>query len=111
MTMITPSYLGETIEYSSLHACRSTLEDPTQEDAAMPYHSMIYLGPSQIENSAGPFLVYHTGPLHQAGQATIGGELRRPSVAELQKHPDPSWHPVTENPHYLGVYRWNILWR
>ena len=32
MTMITPSYLGETIEYSSLHACRSTLEDPTPED-------------------------------------------------------------------------------
>ena len=31
MTMITPSYLGETIEYSSLHACRSTLEDPTNE--------------------------------------------------------------------------------
>ena len=36
MTMITPSYLGETIEYSSLHACRSTLEDPTGED---PYLS------------------------------------------------------------------------
>ena len=33
MTMITPSYLGETIEYSSLHACRSTLEDPTLADA------------------------------------------------------------------------------
>ena len=32
MTMITPSYLGETIEYSSLHACRSTLEDPTHYD-------------------------------------------------------------------------------
>ena len=32
MTMITPSYLGETIEYSSLHACRSTLEDPTSGD-------------------------------------------------------------------------------
>ena len=32
MTMITPSYLGETIEYSSLHACRSTLEDPTWYD-------------------------------------------------------------------------------
>ena len=31
MTMITPSYLGETIEYSSLHACRSTLEDPTPD--------------------------------------------------------------------------------
>ena len=33
MTMITPSYLGETIEYSSLHACRSTLEDPTGNTA------------------------------------------------------------------------------
>ena len=33
MTMITPSYLGETIEYSSLHACRSTLEDPTEHEA------------------------------------------------------------------------------
>ena len=32
MTMITPSYLGETIEYSSLHACRSTLEDPTDDE-------------------------------------------------------------------------------
>jgi uncharacterized protein YfaT (DUF1175 family) len=74
-----------------------------QEDAAMPYHSMIYLGPSQIENSAGPFVVYHTGP--------PGNEVRRPSVAELTKHPDPAWHPVPENPHYLGVYRWNILWQ
>ena len=35
MTMITPSYLGETIEYSSLHACRSTLEDPTFCTASM----------------------------------------------------------------------------
>ena len=48
MTMITPSYLGETIEYSSLHACRSTLEDPTQmhsfwklDDAQMKQIDMI----------------------------------------------------------------------
>ena len=34
MTMITPSYLGETIEYSSLHACRSTLEDPNSRTEA-----------------------------------------------------------------------------
>ena len=42
MTMITPSYLGETIEYSSLHACRSTLEDPTEHfiavNASHPQH-------------------------------------------------------------------------
>ena len=36
MTMITPSYLGETIEYSSLHACRSTLEDPITESLEVP---------------------------------------------------------------------------
>ena len=36
MTMITPSYLGETIEYSSLHACRSTLEDPTDHADTRP---------------------------------------------------------------------------
>ena len=35
MTMITPSYLGETIEYSSLHACRSTLEDPTRPQGGL----------------------------------------------------------------------------
>ena len=44
MTMITPSYLGETIEYSSLHACRSTLEDPTELDEA--YHSTHYSVPA-----------------------------------------------------------------
>ena len=38
MTMITPSYLGETIEYSSLHACRSTLEDPTYGEVAIAEH-------------------------------------------------------------------------
>ena len=37
MTMITPSYLGETIEYSSLHACRSTLEDPTVESGLFTF--------------------------------------------------------------------------
>ena len=42
MTMITPSYLGETIEYSSLHACRSTLEDPTQRFAAHMTHVGLY---------------------------------------------------------------------
>ena len=39
MTMITPSYLGETIEYSSLHACRSTLEDPTVSASTLNFGS------------------------------------------------------------------------
>ena len=45
MTMITPSYLGETIEYSSLHACRSTLEDP----------SRVWANPAQPDPTAAQF--------------------------------------------------------
>ena len=43
MTMITPSYLGETIEYSSLHACRSTLEDPTffSHEMGLPGNTLV----------------------------------------------------------------------
>ena len=47
MTMITPSYLGETIEYSSLHACRSTLEDPT--DVRM-HNCLVRIVAAQSEN-------------------------------------------------------------
>ena len=55
MTMITPSYLGETIEYSSLHACRSTLEDPTiplSKCGAVRFKSMSQLEApeKQVEN-------------------------------------------------------------
>ena len=54
MTMITPSYLGETIEYSSLHACRSTLEDPTAE-----LQEILTMGQSTIST--------HLSQLKQAG--------------------------------------------
>jgi uncharacterized protein YfaT (DUF1175 family) len=70
----------------------------------MPFHSMIYLGPSQIARDQGRYLVYHTGP-DSAGP----GEIRRPTVAELRRFPDPDWRPLPENPRFLGVYRWNIL--
>ena len=43
MTMITPSYLGETIEYSSLHACRSTLEDPTIRTGIWGYQPLLLI--------------------------------------------------------------------
>ena len=45
MTMITPSYLGETIEYSSLHACRSTLEDPTYNEPQIERFILAVSGP------------------------------------------------------------------
>lgn len=57
MTMITPSYLGETIEYSSLHACRSTLEDPTQvavEEALRVAITAVWLFPQLLCRSHRP---------------------------------------------------------
>ena len=58
MTMITPSYLGETIEYSSLHACRSTLEDPNHP------------------KRAGPRLCHRPGHILGGRRAHIGGAVR-----------------------------------
>ena len=50
MTMITPSYLGETIEYSSLHACRSTLEDPTGGAGAHSSHPVTIVPPPPVNS-------------------------------------------------------------
>ena len=67
-------------------------------------HVMVFLGPSRFESAAGPFVVYHTGP-----EGNWAGEVRRPSIQDLMNHPEPRWHPVRGNPHFLGVYRWNLL--
>ncbi|HEY1493866.1 MAG TPA: DUF1175 domain-containing protein [Candidatus Solibacter sp.] len=71
------------------------------ESGDMPFHSMIYLGESQIEKSAARYLVYHTGPGPD--------EIRRPTVDELVRFPEPEWRPLPDNPRFLGIYRWNIL--
>ncbi len=60
------------------------------------YHSMIYLGDGM--------LVYHTGASPEEG-----GEVRLLSLETLSRHPDPSWHPVPDNPHFLGFFRWRII--
>ncbi len=74
-----------------------------QPDQQSPFHSMIFVGRG-IENGPREWLVYHTGP-----EGKSKGEMRRVTVDELKKHPDGRWHPVRENPHFLGIYRWNIL--
>lgn len=71
---------------------------------AHPWHSMIFLGGSRLENDRGPFVVYHTGP-----EGQDPGEMRRPALRELLQHPEPRWRPVPGNSNFLGVYRWNIL--
>ncbi len=75
-----------------------------QPDQRMPYHAMIYIGPSQLTGGEDDWVVYHTGP-----DANGPGEIRRVPVRELLQHPYPRWRPVPQNPAFLGVYRWNIL--
>lgn len=70
----------------------------------MRFHTMIFIGPSQIATGSLRYVVYHTGP---SGAGT--GEIRRPSVNDLLRYPDPQWRPMTANPNFLGVFRWNIL--
>jgi len=69
-----------------------------------PHHTMVFLGPSQFEPGGDRWVVYHTGPLRDGP-----GEIRRVTVADLLRHPEPRWHPLPANPFFLGVYRWNIL--
>ena len=75
-----------------------------QLEQDLPFHVMIYLGPSHFSPDVGRYLVYHTGPLDGGP-----GELRRPSLEELNRHPSPRWRPTLGNRNFLGVYRWNIL--
>ena len=75
-----------------------------QPGQTSPYHAMIYLGRSQLEQRAEQFVVYHTGPMGKQP-----GEVRRLTVDELLAHPEPRWRPLPENPVFLGVYRWTIL--
>ena len=66
-----------------------------QLDQNQPFHLMVFLG---------GHVVYHTGPFHGGP-----GEIRRPAIEELRRHPAPQWRPHLGNPNFLGVYRWNLL--
>jgi len=78
-----------------------------QAGQRMPFHTMIYLGPSQFGDGSG-WLIYHTGPSHDRSH-NDPGELRRVTVDDLMHHPYARWRPVPQNAAFLGVYRWNIL--
>lgn len=68
------------------------------------WHAMAYIGRSQFESSRENFVVYHTGP-----EGGWPGEVRRPSLGQLLSHPEPRWRPAEGNPHFLGVFRWKVL--
>jgi uncharacterized protein len=89
-----------------------------QHAESEPYHTMIFLGASQFEEGQsgpgkGDWVVYDTGPISYAGPTGPGrggpGEIRRVTLEDLRRHPEPRWRPLAGNPYFLGVYRWNIL--
>lgn len=75
-----------------------------QASRNFPLHVMVYLGESTLTPGPERFVVYHTGP-----EGRDPGEVRRPSLAELNRHPEARWRPVISNENFLGAFRWNIL--
>ena len=75
-----------------------------QESDHVTFHSMIYLGKSQIRPDGERYVLYHTGPT-----GSDPGEIRRLTVEKLMRFPQAEWRPVAANTSFLGVGRWNIL--
>jgi len=75
-----------------------------QLEQDLPFHAMVYAGPSQLAPGVHNWIVYHTGPVGE-----WRGEIRRVTVEELLAHPSPRWRPLPGNGNFLGVFRWNIL--
>ena len=74
------------------------------ENLHMPAHIMIYTGSSASFDPLEGFVIYHTGPDDETT-----GFIKKVRISDLQRHPDPGWRPVPQNPKFLGVYRWKIL--
>jgi hypothetical protein len=68
------------------------------------FHSMIYLGASQVRPDGDLYVIYHTGP-DRGGP----GEIKRLAVSEILRFPQLDWRPLAANPNFLGACRWNIL--
>lgn len=73
-----------------------------QDSQQFPFHVMIFIGASHFEKQ--PVVVYHTGP-----SLRDPGEIRRLTIPQLNQHPEPRWRPTSANPHFLGIYRWNLI--
>jgi uncharacterized protein YfaT (DUF1175 family) len=69
-----------------------------------PFHTMLFVGKSYYQPLGADWIVYHTGDMN--GQR---GEVREVRAGALLVHPDVRWRPLLSNPHFLGVYRLEIL--
>lgn len=68
------------------------------------FHSMIFLGNSQITPGTAQYVVYDSGR-----EGAKAGEIKRLSLDELLHFPDRQWQPRPANPVFMGIFRWNIL--
>ena len=75
-----------------------------QDASDNPAHLMVVVGESRYVDNGRDWLVYHTGP-----EGQHPGEVRKVSIADLQRHPSPRWRPVAENDAFIGVMRLAIL--
>ena len=75
-----------------------------QNSADSPDHLMVVVGASVFDPARRDWIVYHTGP-----QDDGPGEVRKVSLADLERHPSPRWRPVKENRAFVGVFRLSIL--
>ena len=73
-------------------------------DARNPSHLMVVVGESRFDRDSHDWLVYHTGPDNGSH-----GEVRKVSLADLERHPSPRWRPIAANREFVGVYRLTIL--
>jgi uncharacterized protein YfaT (DUF1175 family) len=69
-----------------------------------PFHSMLFVGKSYYQQAGADWIVYHTGDID--GRR---GVVREVETSTLLQHPDFHWRPIESNPHFLGVYRLEIL--
>lgn len=74
------------------------------DDADSPSHLMVVVGASTFDRERSDWLVYHTGP-----DGRLPGEVRKVSLADLERHPSPRWRPLQANREFAGVYRLSIL--
>lgn len=72
---------------------------------AQPDHAMAFVRP---DVDGAPMLLYHTGP-EGSGASRQPGEVRRARLDDLLHHPDPDFRPLSENPAFLGLFRWRVL--
>lgn len=76
-----------------------------RHDAAdSPSHVMVFIGESRFDRERHDWVVYHTGPDHGSP-----GEVRKVSLADLERHPSPRWRPLAANHEFVGVFRLAIL--